>query len=151
MTEVLQKFSTGSMSAMLWIILGSWLIWPILCGVLGARRNMAAEGAMHGLFWGPIGLLVVLMKKPRHACPTCGKRTLTVPAELLPGTPPPSAITLGAVALDPSQAGPPPTRIAEERRSPQSTKGERDAVAETPTEVASQKELEALRNWVNAG
>ncbi len=152
MTEVLQQFSTGSVSVLLWIMLGSWLIWPILCGVLGARRNMAFEGAMHGLFWGPIGLLVVLMKKPRHTCPTCGQRSLTVPAEHLPGASlPPSAITLGGAALDPSAACPPRPRIAEERRSSQSAGSGWDASAEAPEDEASRQELEALRAWVDNG
>jgi len=154
MAEVLQRFSTstGSVSTLLWVMLGSWLIWPVLCGVLGARRNMAVEGAMHGLFWGPVGLLVILMKKRKHVCPTCGQRSLAVPAERLPSPVlPPSAIALGDAALHSSQAGPPPPRVAEQRRQPPVASDARSASAEATKEGSSQKELEALQAWVNSG
>ncbi len=154
MAEVLQKFSTstGDVSMLLWVMLGSWLIWPVLCGVLGARRNMAVEGAVHGLFWGPIGLLVVLLKKPRHVCPTCGQRSLAVPAEKLPNSlPPPNAVTLTGAASECSQVGPPPARIVEERYPSPTAQGDGDASAEPAQKGASQQELEALHAWVNAG
>lgn len=152
MTEVLQKFSTGSVSVLLWVMLGSWLLWPVLCGVLGARRNLAMEGAMHGLFWGPIGLLVVLMKKPKHRCPTCGQRSLTVPAEQRPGAAwPPNAITFDEASPASSPAGRLRPQIVEERRQTPTAPGGLDTSADAVGEGFTQKELDALHAWVNGG
>lgn len=80
MLEALQGFTapgagTGTSSVLGGILL-SWLIWPIVCGFLGARRGQPFKAAMNGFMWGPFGLVFVLLAKERHCCPTCGKRTL---------------------------------------------------------------------------
>ena len=76
MVEVLQRFSTGNLSMLLGILLISWMVWPILCGVLGSRRGMGLQGVTHGLLWGPLGLVPVLLSRKKHVCPTCGERTM---------------------------------------------------------------------------
>jgi len=152
MTDVLQKFSTGSVNVLLWVMLGSWLMWPILCGVLGARRKMAAEGAMHGLFWGPFGLLVVLLKKPKHPCPTCGQRTLTVPAEYLPGAvPPPTARAAEDAGFETPPADQPRLRVLDEQPPTPVTSGDWGVPGEAAVDENAEKELEALHAWVNNG
>jgi len=84
--EILQRFSVTNLTSLLGIVLLFWAIWPVLCGVLGARRGQGLQGVMHGLLWGPLALPVVLLGGSRHVCPTCGKRTLRHPAEPPPET-----------------------------------------------------------------
>lgn len=81
MSEVLQRFSVYNLSNVLGVVLICWLIWPVLCGILGAKRGQAFQGVMHGLLWGPFGLPVVLLSGRKHVCPTCGKRTLSRPVD----------------------------------------------------------------------
>lgn len=79
MVELLQRFSVINSQSLLWLfaaILAAWFVWPVLCGILGARRGQAASGVFHGLMWGPFGLLPVLLSRRRYPCPTCGKKTL---------------------------------------------------------------------------
>lgn len=66
---------------MLVTIIAVWAVWPLACGILGASRGQAAQGALHGLLWGPFGLLIVLLGKRKYACPMCGHKTLTRPPE----------------------------------------------------------------------
>ncbi|MFH1417508.1 MAG: hypothetical protein ABII12_04380 [Planctomycetota bacterium] len=84
MVEVLQRFSATNLTGLLGVVLLFWAVWPVLCGVLGARRGQGLQGVMHGLLWGPLALPVVLLGGSRHVCPTCGKRTLRHPAEPQP-------------------------------------------------------------------
>ncbi len=80
MVETLTKFkmvNPANLSVLLAGITLMWLIWPILCGVLGARRGHGMSGVMHGLMWGPLGLVPVLLTSRKRCCPTCGKMTLT--------------------------------------------------------------------------
>jgi hypothetical protein len=95
--EILQRFSVGNLAGLLGVILVFWAVWPVLCGVLGARRGLGFQGVMHGLLWGPLGLPVVLLSRSRHPCPTCGKRTLSQP---IAGSP-----MARAVRLSPSHPG----------------------------------------------
>lgn len=84
MVDTLQQFSMGGVRQVIILMLGFWLVWPVLCGILGARRGRAAEGVMHGLMWGPVGVLIVLAGGRRYVCPTCGKKTLRKPLEARP-------------------------------------------------------------------
>ncbi|MBN2563783.1 MAG: hypothetical protein JXQ75_22930 [Phycisphaerae bacterium] len=79
--DVLQRFSASNLTGLLSSALLFWLIWPVLCGLLGAKRGQGLQGVMHGLFWGPLGLPVVLLSSRKYVCPTCGKRTLAQPGE----------------------------------------------------------------------
>jgi hypothetical protein len=81
MLDVLQRFSVDGLTRVLVWVLVFWLIWPVICGVLGARRGQAVVGAVHGLCWGPLGVPIVLLSGRKHVCPTCGKRTLSQPIE----------------------------------------------------------------------
>jgi len=88
--DALQGFSAGNATGILGTILISWMIWPIVCGLLGARRGLGLRGAAHGLLWGPIGLPIVLFSRSKQRCPTCGHRTLTT----APQRPVPHAIVM---------------------------------------------------------
>ena len=56
-------------------LLATWLAWPILCGYIGSTKGELKRGIMHGLFWGPIGLVFVLLMDRKYVCPTCGQKT----------------------------------------------------------------------------
>lgn len=111
MIESLELFSPHNLLILLAIVLMAWLIWPVVCGILGAMKGQAWQGVMHGLFWGPIGLIVVLYSRKKHVCPTCGQKTLS---DL--GRPVPRAIVMeplpaeskGAEPDEPGQIAPPP-------------------------------------------
>jgi hypothetical protein len=100
MAQILQRFSAGNLTGLLGAILLFWLVWPILCGVLGAKRGLGMQGVMHGLLWGPLGLPVVLLSGRKHVCPTCGKRTLTTLPEASP-------VTMSLPAVQPEVLTPP--------------------------------------------
>ena len=77
--QQLTALSSGPGSGILKSILMMWLIWPVLCGLIGAGRGKAMSGFMQGLFWGPFGLLPVLLSQKKYHCPTCGCQTLKLP------------------------------------------------------------------------
>ena len=77
--QQLSALRSGAGSGILQSILIMWLIWPVLCGLIGAGRGKAMAGFMQGLFWGPFGLLPVLLSKKKYPCPTCGCQTLKHP------------------------------------------------------------------------
>lgn len=97
MLERLELFSTHNLLMLLAFVLVAWMIWPVVCGIIGAMKGRAWQGVMHGLIWGPIGLFVVLFSSKKHVCPTCGQRTLSVSTRPIPRAivqPIPQAIVL---------------------------------------------------------
>ncbi len=164
MLDILQRFSVGNLAGLLGVILVSWVIWPVLCGVLGARRGLGFQGVMHGILWGPLGLPIVLLSRRRHPCPTCGKRTLSQPiagpqmaraVRMSASNPGQAAVVVPCAgspaeqveAVEPSRSvGPPPivlhatTAMLDRPLSDSSAQGMNDGT-----------ELEAarLRAWVN--
>lgn len=77
MIELLERFTIANVIAVLTLSILMWLIWPVLCGALGARHGQGVQGAFFGLLLGPLGLMTVLLSKPKRICPMCGKRTLS--------------------------------------------------------------------------
>ena len=63
--QQLTALSSGPGSGILKSILMMWLIWPVLCGLIGAGRGKAMSGFMQGLFWGAFGLLPVLLSQKK--------------------------------------------------------------------------------------
>lgn len=100
MQQALQGFQLGNLSNVLVTVLAGWLVWPVICGILGSSKGMTMKGVMHGLVWGPIGILFVLMVKTKHPCPTCGCKTLDQPFHQL------AANADGAAAVFPSLSSP---------------------------------------------
>ncbi len=98
--DTLQQFSIGGVRQGIILMLGFWLVWPVLCGILGARRGRATEGVMHGLMWGPVGVLIVLAGGRRYVCPTCGKKTLRKPLDARP-------MAMMAMPMDEASGEPP--------------------------------------------
>ncbi len=144
MTEILRRFSTSNLTVALWIIILAWLIWPILCGILGARRGQGMQGVIQGLLWGPVGLLIVLFRKQKHPCPTCGHKTLSHPVSPAPiapaatSTPPPVATVAQAPPVV-SESTPEPTSVEDRKR-----------VLEEACAGYSEEEKKRLYAWVNA-
>ncbi|MCG8406791.1 MAG: hypothetical protein MI923_16465 [Phycisphaerales bacterium] len=93
MIDVLERFTIPNLFAVLGLLILMWLFWPVLCGILGARRGQGLQGAAFGLLLGPLGLLPILLSRPRRVCstcPACGRRELSpvrrhVPAALIAG------------------------------------------------------------------
>jgi len=77
--QQLSALREGAGSGMLKSILLLWLVWPVLCCLIGAGRGRALSGFMQGLFWGPFGLIPVLFAAKKYPCPTCGCQTLKHP------------------------------------------------------------------------
>ena len=147
--DALQGFSPGHLTGVLGTVLISWLVWPIVCGLLGARRGMGLRGAVHGLFWGPIGLPIVLLTKAKHRCPTCGQRTLTTATDRSP----PHAVVLPSVcspqdALTPMEgvAAPP---VAVPRSTAPMPEPQRQQAPEEASIGDSKNEQARLLAWVN--
>ncbi len=139
--QQLQQLTTlraGAMDGVLKTVLIMWLIWPVICGLIGAGRGKAMAGFMQGLFWGPFGLLPVLLSAKKYPCPTCGCQTLKHPMADRPYEPT-VARTVARVGTDmppiplepsaPAVAAPPLTRF----------------VIPTPAELEAQQ----LHKWVN--
>ncbi len=156
MVQILQRFSTGNLVGLLGTIILFWLAWPILCGVLGAKRGLGMQGVMHGLLWGPLGLPVVLLSGRKHLCPTCGKRTLLAPPEASPVTTPLPAIRPEA---PPPPAEPGPDTVVWARRVPQLSTVEPQPDSTDPDrrwsfpngadQEYSEDEAAELHRWVN--
>ena len=169
MLEVLQKFSGDHLISLVWVILLSWLIWPVLCGILGARRGQGALGVAHGFCWGPLGLPIVLLTSRKCVCPTCGKRTLSrraaaqdTPVRTRPVTAasvvgnegrPRALPVAAATGLASSEAeaavhdAPPPVI---ERRAVSAWKMvDAEGVLERPDEDCHAEDAEGLFAWVN--
>ena len=128
MLDILQRFSADSLTKLLGIILVSWLVWPVLCGILGARRGQAMNGVVQGLILGPLALPVILLGSRKYECPSCGKRTLTQPVE---------ASVLAAPIL-------PPTSLPQALPQPAAQAEPMPAVAN-----CSKEEADKLYRWVN--
>lgn len=104
MFDLLSPEQLQSGSSSFSVLLATWLIWPVLCGILGARKGVAGRGIMNGLFWGPIGLVLVLLAERKYVCPTCGQKTLkTSPAS--------DARPILALEIPPPRTAPPPVPV----------------------------------------
>ena len=157
MVDALQAFTPSHLSGMLGTILISWLMWPVICGIVGAQRGMAMRGAMQGLFWGPIGLPIVLLTKQKHRCPTCGQRTLSAPVE----RPPPHAVVLPATGQKHDDAPPiahrapsptfrpKPPPIADASIGKPMSQAQRQRIIEEACAGYSEEEAARLLAWVN--
>lgn len=77
MEQALQGFQPDRLMNLIWTVTLGWLIWPFVCGFMGMSRGLAAKGFIHGLLWGPFGVLFILISKQKHECPTCGCKTLS--------------------------------------------------------------------------
>lgn len=75
--DIAQNYSAGSLTGVLFTVMALWMVWPIICGFLGASRGGVGSGIMHGIMWGPVALPIVLLSGKKHTCPTCGKKTLS--------------------------------------------------------------------------
>ncbi|MBK8267641.1 MAG: hypothetical protein IPK83_04790 [Planctomycetes bacterium] len=148
MAEALQGFQPDRMTSMIWTVLAGWIVWPILCGFLGASRGQTRKGFMHGLVWGPFGVIFILASKRKYECPTCGGHTLS--AELhsrlavMPAAPPPMARP-AAVVESPS---PVPDRRASAKTATQSTAPSKSVVEEACTGYSAEESARLLA-WVN--
>ncbi len=166
MVETLQGFQADRLSTVLWTTLAGWLVWPLICGVIGASKGTTMKSALHGLCWGPIGLIVVMMAKKKYACPTCGCKSLDRELQLRISSPSETPDVLFsdhvqtgrtgssqgpplASPADRSRSPEPATQMAREpRRSDVSATDPRDALAQA---CAGYNEAEAARllAWVN--
>ncbi len=149
--DALQTFSPGHLTGVLVTILISWLVWPIVCGLLGARRGQGLRGAVHGLFWGPIGLPIVLLSKAKHRCPTCGHQTLTTAA----GRPPPHAVVMPSMCppqdVLPPMAGVVSPPIAVPRSNGPLPEPHGQRIPQRKRTGVSGGEQARLLAWVNGG
>ena len=144
MTETLQRFSTGNLTLLLGGVIAFWLIWPIICGLLGASRGLGWQGVSHGLLWGPLGLLFVLLGKQRYACPTCGQKTLPQPIESPPF----------ATVAPPPEPGPHSTDVNNSRVSlppviAESHVQSSDLKQEFGEAATDSAEMDRLHAWLN--
>ena len=149
--QQLSALREGAGSGLLKSILVMWLIWPVLCGLIGAGRGRAMSGFMQGLFWGPFGLIPVLFAAKRYPCPTCGCQTLKHPMSDRPYEPtvartvtrvgtdmPPIPLESGALNVE---LGPPGTTLpAVDAHRPSGR-----FKIPTPEEL----EAQVLHQWVN--
>jgi len=146
MVEALQQFSMPNVTQMIVVVIVLWAIWPIACGLLGASRGQAFQGAMHGLLWGPLGLPIVLLSKKKYACPTCGAKTLTRPPE----TARPAAVAPPPQLVSPFARPAAPSLTEKPRPVGAVTPSIRGKAASTPAWEADEDEAEKLRAWVNS-
>ena len=52
--------------------LGSWLLFVIAAGMVGAQKGQTFGGIMLGIFFGPLGLMLALLSTgDRLGCPMC--------------------------------------------------------------------------------
>jgi len=150
--QQLSALREGAGSGLLKSILVMWLIWPILCGLIGAGRGKAMAGFMQGLFWGPFGLLPVLLSAKKYPCPTCGCQTLKHPMADRPYEPtvartvtrvgtdmPPIPLESGALNIELGEPG--TTRPAVDAPRPPGR-----FKIPTPAELEAQQ----LHKWVNS-
>lgn len=79
MMEALQQSSPSGLTNLVLVIVVLWLIWPVACGLIAYNRGQTLQGVVHGLLWGPIGVIIVLLSSRRYVCPTCGQKTLRAP------------------------------------------------------------------------
>lgn len=154
MTEALQLFNPTSLITLLFGVILAWLVWPLICGILGAGRGQTGRGIMHGLMWGPIGIPIILMARRKHVCPTCGQRTLRDSPSDLPRAvanpptarpaglpehieqpPPPAAQSAPPVVRDPRPPEPLPT-------------GDRERLIREAAAGYSEEDVARLRAWV---
>jgi hypothetical protein len=82
--ELLQQQHIPDLSGAMGSVALMWAAWPVICGLLGARRGQMMKGALNGLLWGPIGIFIILLEPVKYCCPTCGQKTLKQPHAGLP-------------------------------------------------------------------
>lgn len=144
MSEWLPRETLQGTSGPLGALLATWLIWPILCGLIGLRKGELGRGAMHGLLWGPIGLFIVLLAQRKYACPTCGQKTLKTPhiAEARPIE----------AAIEPEPRVRPSIRpmfATERREAAPLNKEDREKVFAAACAGYDAEEVARLRSWLN--
>ncbi len=156
MLDIAQKFSAGSLTGVLFTVLALWMVWPIICGVLGASRGGVGSGIMHGLMWGPVALPIVLLSGKKHTCPTCGKRTLSkADAEsLLPNGHhagfAPSSMAVARPCEVPDEAPlVAPNATNTERVTPVLSPEQREDVVAAACAGYDETETARLRQWLN--
>ena len=154
MTEALQLFNPTSLITLLIGVILSWLVWPLICGILGARRGQTGRGIMNGLLWGPIGVPIILIARRKHICPTCGQRTLRhhppdIPfAVAIPPTARP-AKSPGLTEGPPPSAVDAPPPVADEPRPAKPLSAEdRERLIREAAAGYSEEDVARLRAWV---
>jgi hypothetical protein len=146
-------------SGLLGTLLASWLIWPVLCGLLGARRGELGRGAWSGLLWGPIGLFMVLLAKRKYVCPTCGQKTLMSPhsrdSSPVAGQPhdvPSLEVEIPEPRFTPPSLVRPPVRplvATEHREAAPLSKEDREKIVAAACAGYDAEEAARLRSWLN--
>ena len=144
MSEWIPRETLEGTSGPLGAILATWLIWPILCGLIGLRKGELGRSAMHGLLWGPIGLFIVLLAQQKYVCPTCGQKTLKTPHSTdarpieIPMAPEPR--------VRPSIR---PSIVTERREAPSISPEEREKIVAAACAGYDADEVAHLRSWLN--
>lgn len=144
MPELLPNDLLQQSSGTFGVVLATWIVWPVLCGALGARRGEMGRGIMNGVMWGPIGLVFVLLSDRKYLCPTCGKKTLKhpPPEEARPvqalNVPLPRAVPIPSPTVEPSRRAPVPM-----------SKEEREKIVVAACAGYDNEEEARLRSWLN--
>ncbi|HKQ48397.1 MAG TPA: hypothetical protein VJZ71_10040 [Phycisphaerae bacterium] len=159
MSDWIPRESLQSTSGPLGAILATWLIWPVLCGLIGLRKGELGRGAMQGLLWGPFGLIFVLMAQRKYLCPTCGQKTLKSPhsRDNSPLAVPPLVIpSLNVEIPEPRSTPLPPMRPSarplvanEPREAAPLSKEEREKIVAAACAGYDAEEAARLRSWLN--
>ncbi len=54
------------------IYISIWLIFALIGAGIGHRKKKVFTGFLAGFFLGPIGLILMMLSKPKFMCPECG-------------------------------------------------------------------------------
>lgn len=49
-----------------------WIIFGLIGAAIGQKKGRPAEGFFAGLLLGPLGLIYIIVKKPKWKCSECG-------------------------------------------------------------------------------
>ena len=49
-----------------------WIIFGLIGAAIGQKKGRSLEGFFAGLLLGPLGLIYIIVKKPKWKCPECG-------------------------------------------------------------------------------
>lgn len=49
-----------------------WIIFGLIGAAIGQKKGRPIEGFFAGLLLGPLGLIYIIVKKPKWKCPECG-------------------------------------------------------------------------------
>ena len=156
MLDIAQKFSAGSLTGVLFTAMALWMVWPIICGFLGASRGGVGSGIMHGIMWGPVALPIVLLSGKKHMCPTCGKKTLSradaerlLPGGVHAGFHPSSMAVARPCAMPDAASFVEPGAAHEDRVPPVLSVKEREEVVTAACAGYDETETARLRQWLN--